>query len=144
MEQITERQAKAQTLRMAHAALGRAINETNKLHATYPQGNPGIDEIICFARIKSFENVIEAFWKFLRTYLREVCHIDPVASPRGVMDQAEKQRIISDNEFELLIEMLDNRNRMSHVYDAASSGNVLDKIPEYHEFLGNLIKRLCQ
>lgn len=144
MEQVTERQAKAKTLKMAWDALDRAIKNTRKLDAMIDGASVGLDEIICFTLVKSFETVVEAFWKYLRTYLREVCRIDPAASPKAVMDQAAKQRIISDDELLILIGMVDCRNRMAHVYDAESSDEVLKKVPEYHAFLGVLIKRLIE
>ena len=73
------------------------------------------DDLIQMALIKSFEMTFELSWKTMKDFLR-YNGID-VKLPREVIKQAFAHDIIIDGQ--LWIDMLENRNLLTHVYDEA-------------------------
>ena len=73
------------------------------------------DDLIQMALIKCFEMTFELSWKTMKDFLR-YNGID-VKLPREVIKQAFAHDIITDGQ--LWIDMLENRNLLTHVYDEA-------------------------
>lgn len=67
-------------------------------------------------RVQKFEVCIELLWKTLKSHLWEVNGID-ARSPKIVVKEIFGLGDITPEEYEGVIEMLDDRNRLSHIYD---------------------------
>ena len=67
-------------------------------------------------RAQKFEVCVELLWKTLKSYLWEINGIDS-KSPKQVIKEAYNQEVFSVLEYEHVMGMLDDRNRLSHVYE---------------------------
>jgi len=85
--------------------------------------------------IKRFEFTVELLWKTLKAILKYKgieCY-----SPRDCIKLSFKAKIIDDDE--ILFDMLEDRNKSSHVYDQKLSDEIFQRIKEvYIEYLNNL------
>jgi len=85
--------------------------------------------------IQRFEFTVELLWKTLKEILKYKgieCY-----SPRDCIKLSFKTEIIDDDE--ILFDMLEDRNRSSHIYDQKLSDEIFQRIKEvYIEYLNNL------
>ncbi len=82
------------------------------------------DELDKDGVIQRFEFTVEMLWKTLKTIL-EYQGID-CYSPRNCIKEAFKANIISDDE--IFLDMLEDRNLSSHVYDQKTSEEIFQRI----------------
>jgi nucleotidyltransferase substrate binding protein (TIGR01987 family) len=108
-------QQRFENLKLAYQKLQLAINGNTK--------KPD-DELIQIALIKTFEMTFELSWKTMKDYLK-YNGID-ASFPRDVLKQAFAHNIIQDGQ--LWIDMLEDRNLMSHTYDSARALKAKDHI----------------
>ncbi|MEJ5173225.1 MAG: nucleotidyltransferase substrate binding protein [Hydrogenothermaceae bacterium] len=78
--------------------------------------------------IQRFEFTVELLWKTLKAILRNK-YIE-CNSPRDCIKQAFKARIIEDDE--IILDMLEDRNRSSHIYDESTSREIFNRIKEIY------------
>ena len=85
--------------------------------------------------IQRFEFTIEMFWKALKailSYQGIECY-----SPRNCIKEAFKANLIEDDE--IILDMLDDRNASSHIYDQHKSQEIFIRIKNlYIPYLANL------
>ena len=85
--------------------------------------------------IQRFEFTMETLWKALRAillYQGIECY-----SPRSCIKEAFRANLISDDE--IILDMLEDRNISSHVYDEERSNKIFERIKNiYLEYLENL------
>ncbi|MCI8332651.1 MAG: toxin-antitoxin system, antitoxin component [Clostridiales bacterium] len=75
--------------------------------------------------IQRFEFCTELAWKTTREYLLEQGYID-INSPKSVMRQAYSDHLIEDEA--LWLEILNDRNLTSHLYDEAAAQEIFESI----------------
>lgn len=89
--------------------------------------------------IQRFEYAFELLWKTLKLYLNYEgieCF-----SPRSCIKEAFRRGLIED--VELLLEMLEDRNRTSHIYEEKIAEEIFEKIRDiYLPFLKVTIQKL--
>jgi len=68
--------------------------------------------------IQRFELAFELAWKTLKDYLEHEGRIIAPITPRNVIKEAFAARVLRDGQ--VWIDMLDQRNLLSHTYDAAT------------------------
>lgn len=90
--------------------------------------------------VQRFEYTFELAWKVLKDILREQ-GID-AASPREVMKSAYKCGMLDSGE--KWIEMLDQRNLMSHTYDESNFRSAVDLIKNHYISLLNQLNQTIQ
>ena len=67
--------------------------------------------------IQAFEVMIDVFWKHLKWLLEEHFQVNiGIINPRNVITKACEIRFISEADAELLCELVDFRNKTSHIY----------------------------
>lgn len=105
-------------------SLGDAINRLQEV-----LDHPNIEEsdIIRDAAIQRFEFAIEMFWKVLRKFLSY--EKIEASTPRDVLKSSYQYGLI-DHQMEW-IQMLDDRNRTSHVYKESESKEIFERIKKY-------------
>ncbi len=85
--------------------------------------------------IQRFEFTVELLWKALRAillYQGIECY-----SPRSCVKEAFKAKIIDDDE--IILDMLEDRNISSHVYNEEKSNALFERIKKiYLDYLKNL------
>jgi len=89
--------------------------------------------------IQRFEYTFELFWKTLKvilSYLGIECY-----SPRSCIKEAFRQGLIEDDE--VFLDMLEDRNLSSHIYEEKSAEEIFKRIKEvYVEVLEKTVKKL--
>lgn len=78
--------------------------------------------------IQRFEYTFEIFWKTLKAilhYLGLECY-----SPRNCIKEAFRQGLIEDDE--IFLDMLEDRNRSSHIYEEDTSEETFRRIKEVY------------
>lgn len=90
--------------------------------------------IVRDATIQRFEYTVESFWKMLKVYLLEVEGVD-AASPKSVMRECRNAKLFSDSDVALALQMIDDRNISTHLYNEVMAEEVYKNIPKYFEFM---------
>ena len=80
--------------------------------------------------IQRFEYTFELAWKTLKDYLEEGGLVISPVTPRQVIKEAFAAKVISDGE--VWINMLDNRNLLSHTYDFSVFEQAVKAIAEHY------------
>ncbi len=86
--------------------------------------------IVRDAAIQRFEYTFEAFWKFIREYLKEKEGI-VANSPKACFKEIFALNFVSEEETVELQEMTDKRNDTSHTYKEAVAQSIYEKIKDY-------------
>lgn len=90
------------------------------------------DELDKDGVIQRFEFTVELLWKTLKAIL-EYKYIQ-CNSPRSCIKEAFKAGLIDDDE--IILDMLEDRNRSSHIYDSSVSEEIFSRIKAvYLEYL---------
>ena len=92
--------------------------------------------------VQRFEYTFELAWKTLKDYLEEDGLVISPVTPRQVIKEGFAAKVIADGQ--VWINMLDNRNLLSHTYDSAVFEQAVQAIAtrylpamrQLHEFLG--------
>lgn len=93
--------------------------------------------------IQRFEYSIDLFWRVTRTYLIEIEKMDVVVqSPRGIIRDAIKAGIFSEEEGNECMEMVESRNKTSHTYHEVMADEIAHAIPIYYELMREMIGRM--
>ena len=79
------------------------------------------------AAIKRFEYCFELCWKSAKVFLSERFGVS-VYSPKECFRELAKNKIISDQDVELFLEMTDYRNRVVHTYSQNFADAIYEKI----------------
>jgi nucleotidyltransferase substrate binding protein (TIGR01987 family) len=93
--------------------------------------------------IQRFEYCTDIFWKLIKMYLEDVEKIDiPITSPRGIIRETVKVKMLSEDEGRECMDMIECRNKTSHMYHAQTAQEIAQQIPEYYTLLTKLIERV--
>jgi nucleotidyltransferase substrate binding protein (TIGR01987 family) len=97
------------------------------------------DELDRDGAIQRFEFTVELLWKTLKKFLayeKVECR-----SPRDCIKKAFRHGFIGDDE--ILIDMLEDRNRSSHIYDEKEAEKIFERISKvYAPVIEKVIKKL--
>ncbi|MFH1541378.1 MAG: HI0074 family nucleotidyltransferase substrate-binding subunit [Elusimicrobiota bacterium] len=98
------------------------------------------NDLIRDSVIKRFEYTFELCWKTIKVFLNEKFGID-IFSPKECFRELRKNKLISDEQTELLLRMTDDRNKIIHTYDEDFSDELYKKIKgDYY----NLFKKIYE
>lgn len=90
------------------------------------------------ALIKRFEFCYDLTWKFFKLLLKLNYSID-VTSPRKVFQECYQQGIITLQQIEYLLAIIEIRNQTTHVYDEEMAQVMSSQIVESYSFLRSII-----
>ena len=65
-----------------------------------------------------------------------------ISSPRGIVREAVKTRILTEGQGSLCMEMIESRNKTSHVYHEEIAHDIAQKIPEHYKLLHAITQKL--
>ena len=85
-------------------------------------------------QVQKFEVSVELFWKTIKKFLYEIHGVEAV-SPKMVIKQLYRTKYINEKNYESLIEMINDRNRMSHVYNEDQFNAIYDRLQEYLQLM---------
>lgn len=144
MERIND---KLDVMAQALKTLAKSVtsfNKYNKLFDTAP--NTENEELLFSMRdsmIQRFEYCTDLFWKMIRVYLEDVEKLDlPVNAPRIILREAVKARLLSEQEGEDSVKMVENRNKTSHIYHVEIAEDIAHKIPKFYTLMNLIINRI--
>lgn len=90
--------------------------------------------------IQRFEFCTELSWKLMKRYFDEN-KLNEVFSPRSIVKEAYKQRLIEDGE--IWLDILDDRNLTSHTYDENTANRIRDNVINiYVDIFEKFLKRI--
>lgn len=81
-------------------------------------------------RAQKFEYTTELCWKAIKVLLKEQEGIDE-ASPKKIIKAWYLGGYATEDDYLLLLEAVEDRNRLSHIYDAETFNNILARLPDY-------------
>jgi len=65
-----------------------------------------------------------------------------VNSPRGVLREAVKTKILSETEGDICIDMVESRNKTSHIYHEITAEEIAHEVPGYYSLMKEVVDRL--
>ena len=86
--------------------------------------------IVRDATIQRFEYTFEAFWKFIKEYLKEK-EGAITNSPKSCFREIFSLGFTSEEETEILNEMTDSRNETVHTYKEQIAQEIYEKVKKY-------------
>lgn len=89
-------------------------------------------------QIQKFEYCAELMWKTLKLYLTEVKGIE-ARSPKEVVKAFYRYTSIGEEKYEILIQIIEDRNRLSHLYREELFNEVYRKLAVYSEVFEELL-----
>lgn len=99
------------------------------------------NEFVRDSIIQRFEFSSEMFWKTLKVYLFEEKGID-VSSPKDVMREARNIELLNDQETELAIQMINDRNQTSHTYDEDFALEIIEHVEDYVGLMERVFEKI--
>ena len=81
-------------------------------------------------RAQKFEYTTELCWKAIKFFLNKKEGIDE-ASPKKIIKAYYLGGYTTEDDYLLLLEAVEDRNRLSHIYDAETFNNILARLPGY-------------
>ncbi|MCH7517154.1 MAG: nucleotidyltransferase substrate binding protein [Bacteroidetes bacterium] len=92
-------------------------------------------------QIQKFEYCIELCWKIIKVFLNTVHGVDAV-SPKSTIKEFYRVDLVNEQEYELLNEMLDDRNRLSHIYNELFFEDIYLKLNDYLVVMKKVSERM--
>jgi nucleotidyltransferase substrate binding protein (TIGR01987 family) len=81
-------------------------------------------------RAQKFEYTTELCWKAIKSLLKEKEGVDE-AAPKKIIKAYYLGGYTTEDDYLLLLEAVEDRNRLSHIYDAATFNSILARLPDY-------------
>lgn len=93
--------------------------------------------------IQRFEYSVDTLWKFLKIYLQEYLKFEAnSASPRAVIRDAVNAKVLSEQEFDELMDCISSRNETSHAYNESLAQEIFAELPYFYSVMYNIISRI--
>jgi len=81
-------------------------------------------------QVQKFEICVELFWKATKKYLYDIHGLEAI-SPKMAMKLLHQTQYVQAEDYETLIEMVNDRNRLSHVYNEDQFNEVYAQLLKY-------------
>ncbi len=98
--------------------------------------------IVRDATIQRFEYTFEAFWKFVKEYLKEKEGIICNSPKRCFRELFSIGELVIEEETTKLLEMVDDRNLTSHTYKEEVAQILYKKVKDYHNLMEKAVSKL--
>ena len=100
------------------------------------------NDLVRDSAIKRFEYSYELCWKTVKIFLSDRFGED-VFSPKECFRALRKNKLISDEDTELLLRMTDDRNKIIHTYNESFSEELYEDIAQaYYQIIKKIYKIL--
>ena len=117
----------------------RALSSLLELVSKFKEGSNDI--ILRDAMIQRFEYTTEAFWKYLKAFLKEE-HNFLANSPREVIRTGLQAKLYDEKLSSELLKMFDDRNLTSHTYVEELASSIATQIPQHAKHIQNVLEKL--
>ena len=112
-------------------SLNEALDKLDKsLQVKLNQFDDVVVDTIKSGQVQKFEICVELFWKTIRKFLYEIHGVETV-SPKMSIKEFYRTRYIDEKHYEIFIEMINDRNRLSHLYDEVLFNEIYKRLPLY-------------
>ena len=91
-------------------------------------------------QVQKFEVCVELFWKTMKKFLYEIHGIEAI-SPKIVMKQLYRIEYTNEKKYETLIEMINDRNRLSHIYNENQFNEIYCRLTEYLYLMKRIVSK---
>jgi nucleotidyltransferase substrate binding protein (TIGR01987 family) len=105
------------------------------------QFSPEVMDVLKNGQIQKFEICAELTWKILKLYLDEFHGLD-ARSPKETMKEVFLLELVNDAEYELLLDMLRDRNRLSHEYRQEYFEEIIMRLASYRDLLLGILSKI--
>jgi len=86
--------------------------------------------------IQRFEFCVDLFWKYIKRYIeQEMKKSIEFNSPRTVVREACRIKLISEEDSQKIMQMIDARNMTSHIYKEEIAGQISESVPNYYKLM---------
>jgi len=92
--------------------------------------------------IQRFEYCTDLFWKLVKVYLDSEGIDLPINSPKFILREAVKVRILSEVEGKECMDIVESRNKTSHTYHEALAEEIAHEISGYYELMKKIVERM--
>jgi len=90
-----------------------------------------------------FKFCTDLFWKTLKLYLEDTEKIEvSINSPPGIIREATKAKVISEDEGDVCMEMIECRNKTSHAYHELMAEEIATQIPGFYNLMKSIADRI--
>lgn len=96
-----------------------------------------VGDLLNSGKIQKFEICVELLCKTVKVFLLESYGVD-IASPKPLMKALYENGLCSEEEMESLLEIIDERNRLSHLYRKSMIVPFLGKLDGYNRIMKNI------
>lgn len=80
--------------------------------------------------VQKFEYTIELCWKLIKKFLLQEDGID-AKTPKQSIKEFYNAGYIDEDDYLVLVDMINDRNKLSHIYDGAEFRKILRRFSEY-------------
>jgi nucleotidyltransferase substrate binding protein (TIGR01987 family) len=91
--------------------------------------------------IKRFELTYNLLWKYLREYMISM-HGITADSSRKVFQECLNLGFATETEIEELIDLIEDKNLTTYVYDEDLANRVVNEIQKHHDVIATIIKKV--
>ena len=92
-------------------------------------------------QIQKFEISIELFWKTMKKFLHDIHGIETV-SPKMTIKQLYMTKYTDEKNYETLLGMINDRNRMSHIYSEEQFSEIYNRLSEYLSLMQRTVTKI--
>ena len=93
--------------------------------------------------IQRFEFNVDLFWKYVKKYIEEVMQKNiEFNSPRSVIRETCRIKLISEEDSQKFIEMFGARNMTLHIYKQEVAEQISEKISDYYQLMRKYVDKL--
>lgn len=107
----------------------------------------GLDQVLldglANGKAQKFEYTLELCWKAIKAYLQQVEGIE-AASPKQVVKAYFLSGHLGEDDYLLLIQAVDDRNRLSHIYDSETFDRIILRLGTYADLMRRVLVLLSQ
>ncbi len=107
----------------------------------------GLDQVLldglANGKAQKFEYTVELCWKSIKAYLQHIEGIE-AASPKQVVKAYYLSGHLVEDDYLLMIQAIDDRNRLSHIYDAETFNLIISRLPDYVALMRRVLGHLAR
>ena len=128
-------------------ALFRGVLAFNKIRKTEAKvdliSNEEFYQICRDSLIKRFEFSLDLFWQYPKIFLEEDMKVKiDFNTPKGVIRLACKSKVVSEQDAEIMVYMIDDRNISSHIYKEEIADRISLHIEDYYNLMKTYLDKL--
>ena len=98
-------------------------------------------DVIKNGQIQKFEICVELFWKTLQKFLIDIHGID-TASPKKTVKEFFRVGYSQETTYERFIDMINDRNRLSHIYNETQFNEIYEQITDYLRHMKSAVREI--